>query len=489
MNKLHSAISAALSETVTISSRILAAVAPLLAVAALVIAASGVTSCSKDTTPTGTAMIYNGSKDITLSATQVTGVSIAFSTDYAWTAEVSADAVSWLSLSRTCGDPGGKRNGFTITIIPSENKESTARTGVVSILYGEAKSMNLNVKQTGVSALAESSQFDIPDDMIFSTTLGANTTNVAQGFDYDPDEDVIYIMQKYGAYRNHIGWQKRETKSATTAATNKMTLSCFSHGNNIAIHKASDGKKYVWAPNYGTRQDDGSYDSPQIVSRFLLEAGKTILNTDTKENYFFNIKPCWPAFDFDNDLMVICNYKYFWVYRLSALMALPDEDITLPYEITYGGVVGTINTKRDEYTGFPTVKAKDCSKVKPIATIQFDYSTRGLHWQSYCIDNGWIYAILQADKNTAPDIIFDTYVEAYKIDGTKNLYKVRQEYMQNRDRIVQFKWNTADYFYCEPEGIKVTDGVMLTMYTLRGADDPYLIRRPVIFRLASPVKE
>ena len=72
----------------------------------------------------------------------------------------------------------------------------------------------------------------IPNDMIFSTTLGRNTNNVAQGFDYDEAEDVIYITQKYGTYRNLVGWQKRETASRETVAPNCMTLSCFSHGNN-----------------------------------------------------------------------------------------------------------------------------------------------------------------------------------------------------------------------------------------------------------------
>lgn len=326
----------------------------------------------------------------------------------------------------------------------------------------------------------------IPNDMIFSTTLGRNTNNVAQGFDYDEAEDVIYITQKYGTYRNLVGWQKRETASSTTIAPSYMTLACFAHGNNIAIEKTSSGAKYVWAPNYGNRQNDGSYDRPLVISRFPLQAGKTLYNTDPTENFYFGKNPSWPSFDFKNDMVAICDYKYFYVYRLSEVLAVEQKEFTLPQTITYGGVVGSIDTKIPEWTGSPTLKARDCSGLKPLYVVPFDYSKRKLHWQSYCIDNGWIYAILQADTKEAPQIMFDSYVEAYKMDGSKTMYLIRQEYMQNRDRIVELGWTEHDYFYCEPEGIKVYGDKMLLMYTIRGGAEPLLIRRPVIFTLANP---
>ena len=454
----------------------------LLSAAAVILFAA----CTKEHSDGSTTMSFSGPKEISFTASDTSVKKVGFSTDWKWNVEVSSEAASWLSASPTSGDPAGSIKMFTLTVSAQPNSTPTTRTATVRLLYGDS-AIDVKVSQAGKGALAECSQFEITPDMIFSTTLGANDTNVAQGFDYDPDEDVIYITQKYGTYRNHIGWQKRENASSTTKASNKMTLSCFSHGNNIAIQKMADGKKFVWAPNYGTRQDDGSYDAPVVVSRFPLQAGQTILNDETTENYFFDIKPCWPAFDFKNDLVAICNYKKFWVYRLSDLQALPEETITLPYTITYGGS-SPVDTKRAEYSGSPTIKARNCSKVSPLYTVTFDYSSRGLHWQSYCIDNGWIYAILQADKKAAPAIIYDTYVECYKMDGSRNLYKIRQEYMQNRDAIVSYDWNEASYFYCEPEGIKVIDNVLYTMYTIRGENSNHLIRRPVVFKLANPVK-
>ena len=76
------------------------------------------------------------------------------------------------------------------------------------------------------------------------------------------------------------------------------------------------------------------------------------------------------------------------------------------------------------------------------------------------------------------------------MDGTQSpLYKIRQEYMQNRERILEFDWNEKDYFYCEPEGIKVFDGQMLLLYCMKGNTDAHSTRRPVIFRLAAPVTD
>lgn len=335
--------------------------------------------------------------------------------------------------------------------------------------------------------LPVSTQFEIPDDMLFSTTLGRNTTNVAQGFDYDPVEDVIYITSKYGTYQNHIGWQKREKKNSTTVAPNYMTLRCFSHGNNISIERRSANIKYVWAPNYGDRQKDGSYDKPKVVSRFLLSNGKTMYNTEAVENYYFGLDVTWPAFDFKNDLMAVCDYKYFYIYKISELTALPVEDITLDFKISYGGS-SPVDTKTAEFSGYPKIKARDCRKAKMVYKVPFTYKERELHWQSYCIDDGWIFAILAADQSNPPAIIYDTYVEAYKMDGTKNLYKIHQNYMRNRSRILEFDWNESDYFYCEPEGIKVYDGQMLLLYCMKGQTSAHSIRRPVIFRLASPVE-
>lgn len=448
---------------------------------AALIVCCGLASCSKDKPEVTPSLVIDSSPNMTFSSGASSAV-LSMRCNVAWEIVIPSSA-AWIKADPMNGDGNGISKSFKVTL-SVEPLTGVSRNADLVINYG-GKSKTVKVSQ---SSLPQCSQFDIPDDMVFSTTLGRNSTNVAQGFDYDPAEDVIYITQKYGTYRNHIGWQKREKASSMTVAPNYMTLSCFSHGNNISIEKTSDGKKYVWAPNYGTRQDDGSYDKPKIVSRFPLESGKTLTNTQTTENYYFGLNVTWPAFDFKNDMIAVCDYSNFYVYSLSEIMALPVEEITLDFAITYGGS-SPVDTKIPEWSGKPTLKARDCRKAKLLYKVPFTYKNRNLHWQTFCIDNGWIFALLQADTKAAPQIIYDTYVEAYKMDGSDNRFKIRQEYMQNRDRILEFGWNERDYFYCEPEGIKVYDGIMLVMYTLRGEKEPYLTRRPVIFRMASPISK
>lgn len=447
----------------------------------LALTATILCSCKKDPVPASIYLTVTANSSLSFNCENPVDQKLTFKTNGKWTINVP-EAASWLTVSPTSGDPGGSIKIFSVSVKAEPNNTGKSRSTELEIVYG-TRTKKIPVSQ---SLLHQCSDPTVTKDMLFSTTLGRNNTNVCQGFDYDPDEDMVYITQKYGVWRNHIGWQKRETGNSTTVASNFMTLGCFCHGNNIAIEK-KDGKKYVWAPNYGTRQSDGSYDRPRIVSRFPLVSGQTIYNTETTENYYFGQEVSWPAFDFEHDMMAICTYKMFYVYKLSELMALPDEYVTVEPAITYGGS-SPVDTKIAEFSGKPVVKAKNCTKVKPLYTVTFDYSKRGLHWQSYCIYNGWIYAILEADTKSAPEIMFDTYVEAYKMDGSRNVYKIRQEYMQNRDSIVGFDWNESDYFYCEPEGIKVMGDTMLMLYCMRGKDGgSHVTRRPVIFKLATPI--
>ena len=442
-------------------------------------------SCSDEKTPAGSIASFPSSTTYAI-PNDGGSVEYTFRTDFSWELSLESGA-TWLEADVTSGKATGSLLKYTITFTGEKNGTGAARKAVAVITYGEGRKKEITLSQSPLHLCSETK---FTADMVFSTTLGRNTTNVQQGFDYDPDEDVVYLFQKYGAYRNHVGWDKRTTDIATTAvASNYMTLCCFSHGNNIAIEKDASGKKWVWAPNYGTRQDDGSYDYPHVISRFPLETAKQYYNTETTENYYFGSDKSrvYPSFDFKNDIMVVCDVKKFYVYRLSELMALPDETITMEQTITYGGVVGTINSKIDEWTGNPVIKAKDCRKVSPLYTIDFTYSQRGLHWQTFCVENGYIYALLNADIKADGEIKYDSYIEIYKFDT--GLYKsgIRQEYMQDWDSICAMGWTHKECFYCEPEGIKITDGVMLILYTIKGNADPYLIRRPVIMRFASPL--
>lgn len=344
--------------------------------------------------------------------------------------------------------------------------------------------------------LHKCSETKIQDDMIFSSCCARTISSVQQGFDYDPVDNTLYFTQLNRWYRNIIGWTQPQVTLSKDVAPHFMGLSCFSHGNNIIIERTASGDKYVWAPNFGTR-GDGSYGSPWIVSRFPLKEtsklSEDIKNTDPQENYYFGVSPCWPAIDFDEDLIAICNYKKVYVYKLSDIQSLPKSTVKLPSKITYGGIMTktgsetTYDTGIPEFTGYPEIVARDVSKLTPLIVFDNSYSTRGLHWQTFCIDNGKAYFLDMGDVPENSIIQHDTYIEVYDLKTGELLRpKVRQEYIQDIDGLVERGYVESDFCYAEPEGIKVMGDVMYVMYTCRGQTN-ITERRPVIFKLSSDI--
>jgi len=341
------------------------------------------------------------------------------------------------------------------------------------------------------SGLKKCSVSKITDDMIFSSCCARTTTSVQQGVDYDPVDNTIYFTQRNSLYRNLISWTTPKYPADATKASKTMFLNCFSHGNNIIIERAAEGKKYVWAPNFGTRESDGYYGEPWIVSRFPLVEGGSINNIDTDDNYYFGVNPCWPAIDFEEDRIAICTYKKVYVYKLSEITALPLTDVKIPATITYGGKSVSGDTVYDsgipEFTGQPVVKAHDCTKITPLMVFDNDYSTRKLHWQTFCIDNGKAYFLDQADPDDDGPITHDAYIEVYDLSTGKLLKgKVRQNYIQDTGGLLSRGFTEPGFCYNEPEGIKVIGDYMLVLYTCRGKVS-VTIRRPVVFKLSSEI--
>lgn len=413
---------------------------------------------------------------------------LSFDANCAWQLAIPEDA-TWLTASLKSGNPNGVLTKFHILLTAEENNARNPRSTTISLKWGDNQSSDIIVNQAGSPLLHKCSERYITDDMIFSSCCSRTVSSVQQGFNYDPVDNTLFFTQLNRGYRVLLSWTTPSVTTSTTVAQHWMGLRCFSHGNNTFIEKTTNGEMYVWSPNYGTKDSEGKYSNPYIVSRFPLRECKSdkddIYNTDTEENYYFGIKPCWPAIDFANDLIAICNYSTVKVYRLSTLRALPVTNVTLPSNITYGGMSGTNDSGIAEYTGKPTVKVRDCSKVTPLSTFSNTYSSRGLHWQTFCIANSKAYFLSQADVNEAGPITHDSYIEVYDLMSGKLLHeKVRQEYIQDHAKLAELGYVEKSYCYAEPEGIQVIGDTMYVMYTCRG-NNTITTRRPVIFILSS----
>jgi hypothetical protein len=350
--------------------------------------------------------------------------------------------------------------------------------------------------QTGEPGLHKCSETMITDDMIFSSCCSRTTTSVQQGFDYDPVDNTLYFSQLNRWYRNIISWTTPAVTLSTDVAPKYMGLSCFSHGNNFIIERTASGEKYVWAPNFGSR-GDGSYGNPWIVSRFPLKETSgvkgDILNTDPDDNYYFGVSPCWPAIDFENDLIAICAIKKTYVYRLSQLLALPRTKVTLPKAITYGGIItstgstSTYDSGIPEFTGKPEILARDATTIPPLLEFDTSYSQRGLRWQTFCIGGGKAYFLRMGDVPEGSVIKHDSYIEVYDLStGALLRPKVQQKYMQDIDGLVARGYVESNYCYAEPEGIKVMGDALYVLYTCRGNTD-ITVRRPVIIKISKDI--
>ena len=457
----------------------------------LVILAPALFSCSVKESSTAV-MKYAGDTDIDFPGQTPSARKIVFMTDSRWRIELG-DGASWLQANPDNGGADGKLETFIVTLSPEPNVSPQRRECGLKIVYGGNQSLTLNISQKGVSPLAPCTQYEITGDMIFSSACSYYKSTVQQSFGYDAVGGDVYFVQRAHLYKNVISWTSPEFPAGDEIAKHHMDLCCFSHGNNVVFENTTGNEIYVWAPNFGSRESDGYYGNPNVVSRFKLEEGSSIYNTDPGDNYYFGICPCWPAIDFKDGLFAICDCHNVYVYSLSELQTLPKTSVTLEKKITYGGISSngksTYDSGLKEYTGFPTITAHDCRTVAPLRKFAIDYRSRGLHWQTFCIANGRAYFLLQADPDEAGPIVYDTYVEVYDLKTGVLLFpKVRQEYMQNKQRLVELGFVEENYCYAEPEGIDVVADTMYIMYTCRGKE-AITTRRPVVFKLSAEFQQ
>lgn len=321
----------------------------------------------------------------------------------------------------------------------------------------------------------------ITDDMYFSTCAAGTSTSVQQGFDFDVATNTMYYSQVTGGYRNTISWRTRVNLTTSTAlAPNIMKLHYFSHGNNIHYEKAEDGS-YIWIGNYGTRDSEEKYTSPQTLARVKLVNGATVRNTETTENWFFGPKNIHASFDVENDQLAIFSQSDNYtvkIYRLSEVLAVPETTITLPNAITYGG--GTEKKSPDpEWSGKPVVKVHDCSKLKPLHSFTYRYTNYGRGWQTYCLHGGKVYFYLFYSTSST-GMAYQSVLDVFDLQGNRLAADIVQPFADNIDDLSRYNFTDVATKYMENEGILVRNDALYLLYTAKNAAG---FRRPVIFQL------
>lgn len=448
----------------------------------MAVAVLATASCKKESTKTQEVFYYSG--PVTLEAA-IGGqdFNLNFRTNCNWELQIPAEA-GWIKANTTSGNGNGTAKAFTVLLTVEANGGKEAREASLKICYGN-KGLNkiIKVHQNSQSSMKGCNVTSITDDILFSTIPSGTSTSVQQGFDFNADMSMMYFSQVTSGYKNTISWTPRVAiTGSTTLATNKLTLLYYSHGNNIHYEKAADGD-YLWLANWGTRDSEGKYTNPQVLSKIKLENGKTYRPADAAESYYFGTKTIHASFDVENDHIAIFsqgdNYT-MRIYKLSEVLAAPVKDITLRYTLTNGGSENGKTSPDPEYKGTPTVKAHDCQSLTPVATFTNNYTTtRG--WQTYCLHGDKVYFFLftKPSNPAVTGMYYQSVIDVFDFKGNKVRGDILQPFADNMQDLNRYGFTDDATRYMENEGIIIRNGILYLLYTAKNTAG---FRRPVIFQ-------
>ncbi|WP_418426085.1 hypothetical protein [Alistipes sp.] len=378
------------------------------------------------------------------------------------------------------------RHGLTwLTSVPSSVPVSA--DGIVS---GEALgtsrvSARTPDKQKQTSQTINVLQSDMLDkpltrSMLYTSGHMLSDNSVMQSFDLGAD-GYMYCSQ-VGRGTNNYNIVLVRKKADAAAYESRMLLPYAGHGNNIAVEQ--DGSDmYVWVGSYGTRGSAGDYTLSQTIARIKYTPGQMLRPSECHEHYWIpQRRNLQASLDPDNDIALFwCMNKgytarYFYIYRLSEIKALPETSRQLSFALTWGGM----NSPDAEVTETPTILVKDLSQAEPLATITMTgkspltVGTGGN--QGHDVKNGKIYYYEGAGNNN--DGAAASTATVTVIDFRGNLVS-RHDVAAIADMGALAQQGLTTTGYMEPEGIKLYDGVLYCGFASRSTDD---VRRAVVLQ-------
>lgn len=315
--------------------------------------------------------------------------------------------------------------------------------------------------------------------MVYTSGHMLRDNSVMQSFDLGAD-GYMYCSQVGRGTNNHNVILVR--KKADAAYESYMLLPYAGHGNNIAVEQ--DGAEtYIWTGSYGTRNSAGDYGLSQTIARIKYTPGRTLKPSECHEHYWIPMRRNLQAsLDADNDIVLFwcvnSNYtaRYFYIYRLSEVKALPETPKQLSFALTWGGM----NSGEKEVSETPTVAVKDLSQLEPLATIVMPESspltvgTQGN--QGHDVKNGKIYYYEGAGNNN--DGAAPSTATVTVIDFRGNRIS-RHAVAAIADMNALSSQGLTTTGFMEPEGIKLHDGVLYCGFASRSSDD---IRRVAVLQ-------
>ncbi|MCQ2139444.1 MAG: Ig-like domain-containing surface protein [Bacteroidales bacterium] len=216
-------------------------------------------------------------------------------------------------------------------------------------------------------------------DIIFSKkVLLAAPRNIMQGFDITADGKVYYSQSHKDKVTMNLCMAAGPNQDASASY---MSLYGFGHGTQFVAEKNKDGKTYIWC-NSNAALVSGEANDNLTFSRFPFRAGAQYENC-AGENFVLN-KPghmdLQVSVDFECRRLLIGtrikgkSIRYFWIYDLDKVMALPIKDmkITVDWE---GEKVRTIKAR--DLSSLETLGYFEIPRGKNADTDVYYYSHQG----------------------------------------------------------------------------------------------------------------
>lgn len=222
----------------------------------------------------------------------------------------------------------------------------------------------------GTSDLAKAFGEKLSNDIIYSKAVQLyKKGNIMQGFDFT-DETHFYYSQSPNGATQYISYCSGPSKQYSSY----MTLKNFGHMTQIVAEKASDGNTYIWCNSNGVMASDNTCGDNLSFSRIEFKPGTTLSGGYAGDTYFMTKKYAGTknhmdlqvSIDFEARRLLLgtrvsgVSMRFFWVYDLDKVIALPLKDIT----VTVDGASRT-------------VKGSDLADLEPLGYFEIPRGTNG----------------------------------------------------------------------------------------------------------------
>lgn len=234
-----------------------------------------------------------------------------------------------------------------------------------------------------------------------------------------------------------------------------MSIYYAGHGTCLNVEPGSDPK--IWFASFGTKQDDGTYLQPRVLSRTSYVPGKKITPDQAEEHFYFGEEyiKMLPSIDFDTRVVAIWvdSKKTVTMFDLDQVLSAPVKDIAIS-GIKWGGEAGSPYPKEQDVS--ITIKAHDCRSLTPIAVVK-PAITKGT--QGFCVNGPEHTCYHLYGTGEAVDV----GLSVFDVKGNFSLKNVGFGFDDDRAALTANGLNNSEYL--EAEGIQIRNGKMYVCVT------------------------